>query len=302
MLEGAEGSEERLATVSLPHTFTEDTFHILMEGLFDADHDLICTNIVLDFTKLEKIQVGGVAVLSNVIEAVKKNGGDVQFKGLEESGAADFLWGAGFLSEYVTEDERFAIPGTDFAPLKLVQYSRSAAYIGEEMIPWLAAALKTSERSLASIRLCLEEAFNNINDHSEVLIGCCCAHHDVKAKRIIICISDFGVGIPVNVRTKEPRLSDGPAIAKACEMGFTTGTTGRNMGAGLHHLVRNIVSLHGGVAKIFSGRGSYTCSRDRGRVKGTPRASPAFYPGTVIRMILDTTKVSLAKDEEEFEW
>lgn len=302
MLEGAEGSDERLATVTLPHTFTEDTFHVLMDGLFNGDQDLISTNIVLDFTKLARIQVGGVAVLSNVIEAAKRCGGEVRFEGLEECDAADFLLGSGFAAEYILFRDQFASPGNEFAPLKLVQYSRSASYIGEEMIPWLAAALRTNERSLASIRLCLEEAFNNIKDHSEVLIGCCCAHHDVKAKQIIICISDFGVGIPVNVRTKAASLSDDRAIAKACEMGFTTGTPGRNMGAGLHHLVQNIVSLHGGVARIYSGRGSYTCVRDRGRVKGTPRTSPAFYPGTVIRMILDTTKVSLAKDEEEFEW
>lgn len=302
MLEGAEGSDENVATVVLPHTFTEDTLHVLMDGLFDGDQDLISTNIVLDFTRLARIQVGGVAVLSNVIEAAKRCGGYVQFEGLEGCEASDFLLGSGFASEYVLIRDQFAIPGNEFAPLKLVQYSRSTFYIGEELIPWLASALQTSTRALASIRLCFEEAFNNINDHSEVLIGCCCAHHDIKAKQVIICISDFGVGIPSNVRTVAPRLSDGQAIAKACEMGFTTGTTGRNMGAGLHHLVRNIVSLHGGVARIYSGRGSYTCVRERGRVKGTPRVSPAFYPGTVIRMILDTTKVSLAKDEEDFEW
>lgn len=303
MLQGAEGSSEKRAVVRLPNTFTRDTMYGLLEGLFDDNHDLLSREMTLDFSRLKRIQVGGVAALSNIIEAVRKCGGHVEMEGIAESPAKPFLTGSGFLSEYLTGGGRFASPGAEFAPLKLVQYSGSYIYIGEEFIPWLAGALAVTSRSLASVKVTLEEAFNNINDHSMVQIGCCCGHFDRTARKITICISDFGVGIPENVRKKEPLLDDARAIQQACQQGFTTKSRDTNMGAGLPHLVRNIVSLHGGVVNIHSGRGSYSCVRDgSGGVKDTPKRAPAFYPGTMLRLTLDIAKMSVSNDEEEFEW
>ena len=50
------------------------------------------------------------------------------------------------------------------------------------------------------------------------------------------------MGIPQNVRAKMGIGSDQAAIAMACQEGFTTKSTPRNMGAGLHVLIRNVVT------------------------------------------------------------
>jgi hypothetical protein len=98
--------------------------------------------------------------------------------------------------------------------------------------------------------------------------------------------------------------SDQAAIAMACQEGFTTKSTPRNMGAGLHILIRNVVHRNHGSVIISSGNGIYSQTyQSGGENKGTGRASPGLYPGTMIYITLSRSDfVPSEIDGEEFTW
>lgn len=296
-------NRRQAARLTLPRTFTRDTMYSLIDAMLDPSEDCKHSHVLLDFSRLELIQVGGVATLSNMIEASRKAGVKVAFEGAQLCKAAPFLTGAGFIAQYCGGEAVKTRRGAPHAPLRLVEYSRSANYLLNELVPWLGSILSVEDRALATIKVCFEEIFNNIEDHSTVNVGCSCAYFDKAQKQITICISDIGVGIPRNVRSKMKLGSDQAAIAMACQQGFTTQTTPRNMGAGLHVLITNVVARNGGSVIIHSGSGIYSSVRGSGRsVKKTGRPSRGFYPGTLIYVTLDTSQFVPDEIEEKFEW
>lgn len=287
----------------LPSTFTRETMYSLIDAMLDPSEDCRHSHVVLDFERLNRIQVGGVATLSNMIEASRKAGVKVEFRNTRGCGATAFLEGTGFLAQYCESPPLKTLHNAPFAPLRLVEYRKSVSYLLNELVPWLSSTLHAKDRELATIKVCFEEVFNNIIDHSTVDVGCSCAHFDRSDNKVMICISDIGVGIPKNVRNRIKINTDQGAIAMACQEGFTTQTTPRNMGAGLHVLITNVVTRNGGSVIIHSGSGIYSCVREpNGRVKKTGRPARGFYPGTLIYVTLDPSTFVPDEIEEEFEW
>lgn len=257
--------------------------------------------VIIDFSDLQNIEVGGVTSLSNVIEYLKYRKIDVQCINADSCSASAFLLGSGFLRKHTNNEKHFDKTNAEFLPLEFVVYNQSFSYITTSLIPWMATTLEQDKRALSSIQICLEEIFNNIKDHSTVNIGCSCAHHDKDQDRILICVADFGIGISQRVRGAIEIGSDQAAIAMACQDGFTTQTTPRNRGAGLHILIRNIVARNSGHVSIYSGNGIYECKPNQ--KKGTGRAAPSRYPGTLLYLIIDTKLfVPSEISEEEFSW
>lgn len=289
----------------LPSRLNKDTIYRFVSTVLDENHDARCKTIYLDFEPLTFIDPTGVTVLSNVIEFLRKVGAKTYFKGHKTlSDPVLFLDDSGFFKQYLgyhlRSDARVR-PTT--SPLKLVEYKNSYGYVGFHLVPWLADKLGTDERSLSTIKVCLYEVFNNIEDHSQVNIGCVFGQHYPREQRIQLTVSDFGVGIPARVQAVEPQHNDQQAIRRAAEQGFTTQTTVRNRGAGLDVLVRNVVAKNGGVINIQSGGGILSCTRNRdGTVKRTPRSAGGFYPGTMIQLTLNATTFISDELDEEFSW
>ena len=172
------------------------------------------------------------------------------------------------------------------------------------MVPWLARVLGQDERALTSLKAGLGEVFNNIKDHSTINVGCSASHFDAAADEITICVADFGIGIPGRVREKIRLATDQAAISMACQQGFSTKTTPRNRGAGLHVLIQNVVARNHGAVIICSGEGIYSAVYDPDKpFKGTGRPAPGRYPGTMIYMRLPRSEfVPDDIDEQEFQW
>lgn len=286
----------------LPRIFNEQTMYSVIHNLMDERLDCSHGKVEFDFKNLEHIGAGGIAVLSNVIELLKKSGVAVACLNAETSKARKQLQDFGFFKKYINvshepQRTRWRLP------LRIVPQENSFSYIQNTLIPWIAAAFDTDEAKLGNITVVFQEIFNNIVDHSSVHIGCACAQFDKRNGVIRLCISDFGVGIPSHVKAAMPSIElDSVAIAKACEHGFTTQSTPGNMGAGLHIIRRNITQTTSGQLDIYSYGGIYSIRRIDGKVK-TRLRSPKnhFYPGTMFFITLD------AKDftplaEEHFEW
>lgn len=299
--------------VDLPPTFSEHTMYDIIGQLLDPAPHCKHGLVVLDFRRLARIRVGGVAVLCNLIQATDHAGGLVSLENIQSCPAAKYLENAGFSAVYGNAPTEPRITGIDFSPLQKVEYSRSLSYITSRLIPWMAWVLKQPEAALATIQGCLSEIFNNIIDHSSVEFGCCCAEYDRQKKTVTICISDFGVGIPHNV--KEYTAQSGPskirrdvdAITWACQEGYTTRTTPKNMGVGLYYLLSQVCGKDQGTVSIHSGRGVLTGLHNRSSKTGIKlersELNDGFYPGTLfyIKINVDQFKPDHIS-EEEFSW
>lgn len=295
----------RELTVPIPRQLDRTTIYPLVQQVLDEDLNAKCSKITFDFSALVFVKPAGVTVLSNLIEFLRKAGAKTFFANHKRPScpAIDYLDDSGFFHHYLGTSlrEGSSVRSTTL-PLRLVEYAKSYEYMGFSLVPWLASALATPEKSLATIKVCFQEIYNNINDHSTRSIGCSFAQHYPNKNQIDITVSDFGIGIPVNVRRLKPEVTDQQALALACEAGFTTKTSVRNRGAGLDVLIKNVVIRNGGAIIIHSNRGIVSCTRDNGTVKKTPRGADGFYPGTLIQLSLHTDRFISDEIEEEFEW
>lgn len=298
--------------VTLPPTFSMHTMYSIINDLLDSGPSCRHGLVVLDFKKLQRIKVGGVAVLCNLIQATERAGGLVSLKNHESCPASEYLRESGFLAMYGHEPHDRRVTQTNFSPLQKVEYSRSHSYITSQLIPWMSWILGVSDAALASIQGCLSEIFNNLIDHSTVDIACCCAEFDEQQRVLTICITDFGVGIPSNVRKYEQLLgpsqlrSDEKAIAWACQEGYTTRTTPRNMGVGLYYLLKQVCGKNQGGVKILSGKGGVHGTHNpssRSKLKLTLDSAGISYPGTLFYISIHVDKFKPDHVVEEvFSW
>ncbi|MFM7344086.1 MAG: ATP-binding protein, partial [Tagaea sp.] len=140
-------------------------------------------------------------------------------------------------------------------PVARVTPAQSLDLIENGFSPWLAARLGLSNAALEPVRTFIKELFRNIEDHAGVAVGYLAVRHSPELKRVEIAIGDHGVGIPYQVRRKEPVSSDGAALARAFDEGFTTKSKPGNAGAGLDWLRRVVIEKNRGALTVFSGHG-----------------------------------------------
>lgn len=299
----------RAETIQLPYNLTAETMYVLIDQVVDQNHDVRFKRIEFDFNKLHWIDPVGVAVLSNLIEFLKRSNVRIGYAGYAmndvNKDSIKYLDDSGFFKQYLGKclNSKASLRSTTI-PLGLVSHQRSFAWIDSELMPWMADKVGLKQPSLASIKVCFQEIFNNINDHSTVDVGCICGQFFPRKDSINIVLSDFGIGIPANVRKLHPEMEDHECIKLATQEGFTTRTGRNNRGAGLDILIKNLVKHNKGVLVIHSRKGTLTCSRDAGgEVKKVARLGSQFYPGTLLLCNFRTdTFEELDLDDEVFEW
>jgi len=273
----------------------------------DENADARCDRVIFDFGILSWIEPAGIVVLSNLFEYLIKRGAKVQIKNhTKNTETIRYLDDSCFFEHYL---KKKVFPSSSVRPttipLHLVKKEKVFQFLECDLIPWIGGRVNLASDSLATIKMCLEEVYLNIDHHSEVKIGCSFAQHYPKKKLIHLVVSDFGVGIPTVVRRKLPDLDDKSAIFKACQEGFSTKSNVRNRGAGIPNLMRYVTLKSRGTVIIASGGGSVSAVEGDGKMKITPRSAAGFYPGTFVQVILRTdTLDQVAEDsqQEDFSW
>lgn len=294
--------------IHLPVNFNATTMYPFIGKVIDEQCNPKCSELYFDFSNLNFIKPVGVVVLSNLIEYLRKAKVKVYFLGHKKNSLANiYLDDAGFFNHYLknyifdSHHER----GTTI-PLALVADQEATSFLYFKLMPWIAKEVGLNEESLSTIRTSIEEIFHNIRDHSGVGIGCVIAQHFPNMRSIELAISDFGLGIPAQVRTLLPDLSDTDALRKASEQGFTTKSNVRNRGAGITNITRYITQKNNGTVLISSGKAQISAVQDLKTIepKITARAMD-FYPGTLVRAILKTDTFARVIEDAElevFEW
>jgi anti-sigma regulatory factor (Ser/Thr protein kinase)/anti-anti-sigma regulatory factor len=285
------------------------TTHFISE-VIDEQRDAKFSKVIFDFSRVNFVEPVGIVALSNLIEYFKKIGCSVAFANHSTlNQGTKFLDDSQFFERYLKKKvfESSSVRSTTM-PLRLIESDRAQEYLLYKLMPWVASSVNMSTKSLESIRVSIEEILHNVKDHSGVGIGCTFAQHFPKKKTIEIAISDFGNGIPNVVRKKLPNTLDSDALKLASQEGFTTQSNVQNRGAGLPTLIKFVASKNGGSVRIVSGNGSLSAapsSQIKTGINIVARSEDAFYPGTLVRVMLRTdTLEDVAAEvvEEDFEW
>ncbi|MCV3201892.1 ATP-binding protein [Bacillus velezensis] len=297
--------------VRIPEFFKRNSMHLLIDKVIDSDMRPMNNEMNFNFCELKYIEPPGVTILSNLLQWLHSKGVEVIFtypsdiKDRIKKDALIYLDDSMFFKKYLGEclTERATVRPTTIE-IQDVAYSDSYQWLQFQFIPWLANRLELNPVSLNDVSMCFGEIFNNIKDHAQQNIGCIFAQHYPNKHEVNITISDFGVGIPNTIRNVDRTLSDKEALEKAVQEGFSSQSTPKNRGAGLHTLIQNIVINYGGEVHIRSFRGILTCTRNNfNELCLNSLHGRNNYPGTFIEIILKTEQIeNIEDDEEEFNW
>jgi anti-sigma regulatory factor (Ser/Thr protein kinase) len=263
------------------------------------------SELVFDFSDLAFIRPAGVVFLSNLVHWLNEKKTRVLFRNTKKQTAPLFyLDDSLFFQQHLGSTLRpTASPRPTTRPLLRLAQKDSHAWLQSDLLPWLASRLSINEASLYSVKVCVSELFNNIQDHTRYDIGSIFIQHFPNENCVVFSVADFGLGIPEKVRSKLPEISDADAIIKAVEEGFTTKSNPANQGAGLDYLLKTIVQGNDGQVPFYSGRSIVRFENYRDVVTPKIITSGGLCPGTTIDIKLRTDKIEVLPDQvEDLEW
>lgn len=308
---------------SCPEFSTEKRSRSSLIASFERWTTISLARCFFDFRTVWQADSLAFVVLSNLIERAAQQSTTVAFLGVtgDESARSQLpsecLGGndqvirdfdrANFFQRYLGRSV-FASEQTNrlILPLHFIEHQGIADYLLNRLVPFVSRSIDTSRGQLDSFRACTEEIFQNVKDHSGVSTGCAYASIDMNS-RLRIAVSDFGVGIPNEVRTKEPHLDDRQSLLRACDEGFSTKSQKTRRGAGLTNLINFVVGAARGNMQITSGQAHLTAAPmgGAGTVRKVSKVRPTFYPGTLVALTMSTgglRATARLSDFEEFRW
>lgn len=299
-----------MLNVAFPSSLGRFEIYYIIEKLIGEDKLPLDNEVTFDFTTLNFIKPAGVTILSNLFEWLIERGVKIfiiipKYRFRHRNSPIAYLDDSNFFYRYMGEKiYKSSSPRSTTIPLQLVTYAESVQWLDNNLITWLSCRLNINRNSLTNIKICIQELFNNIKDHSDENIGCVFAQHYPKYKIVDFAISDFGVGIPYRVQQIYPTFKDSEAINRALKHGFTTRSIPRNAGAGLDILIEGIVNINKGMVYIHSNHGILECVNDKLKIKKRIKNIPHFYPGTMFNLIFRTDTIETVEDDEreDFGW
>jgi hypothetical protein len=283
--------------VSVPRWLSSDTMYRLIQAAADGrtprDEE-----ISLDFTDVKFVDAFGLATLSNLVDWLRRRGVIVSYRNCDRANeGVAYLDDVGFFAAHwqaaLSPNARLRQTTYPFTRLQCVDAHQ---WIDGNVFPWLADKLNVRPSALYELKTSVREIFNNISDHSTEQIGCMHVQVHPNIGRVKIAISDFGVGIPAEVRKVAGPGHDVQMLRLAATEGFSS-KPGKNKGAGLSYLIDNVVKRNQGWLGIYSGEGSITFNHVQHH--SNLNVTPCLYPGTLISMILRRDNLVANDDAEE---
>lgn len=297
--------------IPLPKQFDTSSMLSFFEKVIDKEKKPLHNSVMFDFCTLDYIKPTGVTALANISIFLVSAGCKVFYRWPEELSykkncPIKYLDDAGYFEIFI---KRKIGPSprrrsTTF-PLNSIRVASYPGWLDNNVVPWLDIQLGIKTKSqFPEFIVCIQEIFNNIIDHSLVEIGTVFMQHYPALHTVEIAISDFGVGIPFNVRKILPQADDKSAILSAIKEGFSTKSHPGNRGAGLDTLIQNVVRHNRGNLSIHSYFGELFCALQGEEIGFRSRRTDGFYyPGTLLAIRLKTDTIPGPEGlEEEFSW
>ena len=287
--------------IKLPKRLNIISIDEIIPCLLDKRLNPLHKKVRYDCSQLIWIDPIGMTVFFNLIKKLQSLNIQQSITGLDNQNKdpLKFMDDSNFFKEILGKTLREnASPRDTTIPIRMVEHKESYHWVENSCINWIAKRTNRNPESLAELKLCLYELFNNIKDHSSVNSGCIFTQFYPRKDKVSIALADFGIGIPNRVRTVCPNLSDTEAVLRALEEGFTTKTSHRNRGVGLHLLAQTVTNNEGTLT-IRSGSAKILHHKDG----TTPFEMSQHYPGTAFLIELSTANFDTSLTvEEDFEW
>jgi anti-sigma regulatory factor (Ser/Thr protein kinase) len=241
-------------------------------------------DVTFDFSRSSILYQNAVAFLGGMIRLLQRNGAKVFLDRRSlNSQVKSRLMQNGFFTHFGLTKTKF-LTGHSIAyrEEKNQEKDSQIAYLKNE---WLGKGwIHISELLTNAIVSKVWELYANAFEHGKSLVGVfICGQHYPQDQSLKLTFIDFGVGIPVNVRTflNDPTMSDAQAMKWAFVSGHTTVRDEIGRGLGLH-LIREFIKANSGHMEIYSHNG---CVRiEKGQ--DTYSLFPVFFPGTIINITL----------------
>lgn len=299
-------------SVKIPPSLTKYNIPLVVNEILTPDLEPKSDEIIFDLTEVTWIDPSGVAALFNIGKWI--DGFDnmkVTFR-IAERGtgsyknkkAMEYLEDCGFFEEFFGASDIYkknhACRITTL-PIRTLGVDQSFSWRYNVLKRWLQASTGRN-LEFSGIQVGVEEIFNNIRDHSNRNIGCVFGQYfPNNSDRLVITISDFGLGIPTVMRQKYGDFKDHELVLKALEEGVSTDSSPSNRGAGLPNIMKSLTSNKIGTVHILTNYAKILI-RD-GEVKSAVTTSN-FYPGTFFEIEIDINNDKLyeGEEEEEFAW
>lgn len=299
--------------VALPSRFGVEEVYSFLDSVLETDGSPRSLEYDFDFSALGFILPEGVVALANVLKYLLSKSCSVRLVGchVDERTSKnsplryldDCLFFELFLGYKLADN---SAPRETTLPLQFLDTERYYSWVFNKVVPWLDRQLVIdTQRQLPELPACLDELFNNIIDHAQVPAASVHMQHFPASNEVLIAVADFGVGIPVNIRSVPDfsGLTDAQCLEKSIEPGVSSKTTPRNRGAGLDTLIQNVIvhnrgridirSLKGHLAITPSGREPVFRAMEKGQK----------YPGTLFFITLRTDTIPAPDEgEEAFIW
>lgn len=298
-----------MSTIKLEGSLDVSSIHRFVNQFIDDERSPRSNEFFVDMCSVKFVTPVGVTSLVNLLTYLGKSGCIIIVQYPDRpTEPVKYLDDCGFFSHFAGKPLRpHAKCRSTTIPLKIVGYAEYDSWLEYSVFPWLSSHLGFDiKREWPSFYAVIGEIFNNINDHAGLddCIASTIMQYFPKKNEIEIAISDYGIGIPARVRKVLPQLhTDGAAIIKATEDNFSTKSTPRNRGAGLHTIIQNTVEINGGNVTIISGYGAVEFNQIW--LKGSPLGSAGGirYPGTLLRLVLRTDTIQREEFyEEDMSW
>lgn len=292
-----------MATFVLPRRLEQSNLFVAFGDFVKANPELP-REVAIDLSELTFASPPSIAFLSNLTYWLSHAGVTVSFSGANiRRHAIKYLDDSQFFAHHTgSQLDPMSECRPTTIPVQRVAKTDSHAWLEFDFIPWLVAKSGLSTASLAEVKTCIQELFNNISDHTEFDQGCIYGQWYPNQKKIVISIADFGVGIPHNVAKIVKGLSDNEAIIRAAEDGFSSKSLPTNRGAGLFLLLLNVVQRFNGRVTIRSASGYVKFENVKNSIYTYPQVNCGYCIGTTIDLVLYTDRIPHAEEEEDFEW
>jgi anti-sigma regulatory factor (Ser/Thr protein kinase) len=270
------------------------------------DHGTPIDNeIVFDFDRVKFVNGAGVTVLANAFSWLLSYNVALSCQNLDlGKDTICYLDDCGFFSSFFGGPLRpNAKERSTTIPMQLVTHDRAHAWLENTFSRWASEVFQVPTTALSSLRAALKELFHNINDHSLKTSGFIHAQYYPNKKVVEVTVSDFGRGIPSTVRQVTPDLDDAETIVLAVKKGYSVKSKPNNMGVGLGFLIDQVHGV-GGTICILSYRGRVWFHRkSQNSVVAEKETLKAFYPGTLVHIVLPVATFIGDDDEEgEISW
>lgn len=253
-----------------------------------ADED----TVIFDLTRTEFITPFGIILLSGAISECLAAGKHAKYSKPGKRETQKYLTGIGFNEFFKLSlsngGHKIESPNVQLRRLGQIDY-----LLTDQILEVFESSLNMSDGLKGSLKMALNELMMNVFDHSESPYGCyVCAQVYTQAKKIRLCIADFGIGILQALR-KNPAYvglnDDYHAIEMAVKEGVTS-RAGGYAGFGLTHINR-FIKVNEGKMYILSGHGKalWDFSRTKKSEK-KKQTMHAFFQGTIVKLEINADK------------